>query len=250
MNDATPEKISLITTSRDDLFTLARHLARAFNTRAFGDASHPVTVSVCGSWGCGKSIIADAVRDELLGGHAILNGHRGHDERWIGPLDGQTIEVDYFDSAYGGDYSVNDLNNASTAQERTDRFLQQRRYGGVTFVQNDPHFARQADIRIWLEKRKAFCFYGKSHLDSAPPTLRDKLKRADLRYEWSRLVEVDIGNPGVVAGTMAETIANLDWSPGSWLSEAAGTLGERVKRTARKLRVNTALLFASSFKPN
>ncbi len=131
-----PQKISLVTTQRDELFAIGRLIAEGIEPQLLQDPMKPIIVSIRGSLSSGKSIVAQEGRKTLFSGgekESVLSVG----EIWTDTKSG--IEVDYLDSAYG--------DNKDTVP-----FLKLRKAGGVTYIQNDENCS--AAIEVWIENHR------------------------------------------------------------------------------------------------
>lgn len=186
-----------MTQSRRDLFHLSRLIAASLPPDVIQTDSDPLLVSVRGSLGAGKKIIADAMREYLLGSTALsgITGRPGYDEYWQGQIRGQDVELSYIDAAWLDGYS-DDYNLASFAPHMVRQyFMWQREKGGIAFVHNDRsiEIEDKARLDIWMEQD------GKENVD-APDRLPDsplaaKFHQAKLENpdnEWLRYVEIKV----------------------------------------------------------
>ena len=144
-------KISLITTTRDDLFDVSHAVAQAIDPAFYQDRDNPVVLGVRGSFKSGKKIVTDAVREKLLGSTALCHfqGVPGIDEYWFGKPQRSVLEVDYMDTMYARGFHHKSL-DAVDGLVREDAFFQQRKFGGITLIQNKEQSPRDG-INIWVE---------------------------------------------------------------------------------------------------
>jgi len=197
-----PMKAELILRSRRDMFYMARLLASALPNEAVHDDKDPLIVSVRGSLGCGKKIIADAMREYLTGTTAMsglknISGREGYDEYWLGVVRGKEVELSYIDAAWLSGYS-DDFNLASFSPHMVrQQFMWRRDKPGVAFVHND--FSLEIDgkkrLAVWVEQA------GATNVDGPHRAKNSKLavafKQAQLaapENEWLRYVEVNVSD--------------------------------------------------------
>lgn len=197
-----PMKAELILRSRREMFYMARTLASALPNEALHDESRPLLVSVRGSLGCGKKIIADAMREYLTGTTAMsglknISGREGYDEYWLGIVRGKEVELAYIDAAWLGGYS-DDFNLASFSPHMVrQQFMWQRTKPGVAFVHNDfslgMGMSSTKRLAVWVEQA------GVSNVDGPDRVQQSKLAVAfenarlqDPDNQWLRYVEVNV----------------------------------------------------------
>lgn len=144
-------KISLITTTRDDLFDVSHAIAQSIDPAFYQDRVKPVVLAVRGSFKSGKKIVTDAVREKLLGSTALCHfrGAPGIDEYWVGMSQHKPLEIDYMDAMYAKGFHHGALNSVD-GLAREEAFFQQRKFGGMTLIQNKEQSARDG-INIWVE---------------------------------------------------------------------------------------------------
>lgn len=198
----TPMKAELILRSRRDMFYMARLMASALPDDAIHDDKEPLLVSVRGSLGCGKKIIADAMREYLMGTTAMsglknISGREGYDEYWLGIVRGKEVELAYIDAAWLSGYS-DDFNLASFAPHMVRQyFLWQRDKAGVAFIHND--FSMEIEgkkrLAVWVEQA------GVQNVDGAGRAENSKLavafKQAQLDdpdNKWLCYIEVNVSD--------------------------------------------------------
>ncbi len=195
-----------ITVEREDLFDMTRRLIGAVETGLLQDTQDPVLVSVIGSPNCGKKIVADAAREILFDTPPVMTGQSGHDEYWTGMRAGAPMEFHYMDSAYGHNFSNEELNNRQCRRERIDIFKNFRQAGGMTVIQNiDEASNRDADITFTIKKRlfeieQPYRDPGPDRDNGKKIVRRDKELMNQFNAEaeshpWLRYVEVEVHNP-------------------------------------------------------
>lgn len=146
-------RFSFSTDSRDALFQLGYILADMLPDGVLQDAKRPLLISVVGTFGSGKKIIPDAMRERLFEGRPQLSGKLDYDEHWFGHHAGRDLELDFLNSLWSdGGYSDPVLNKIETPHKLTEVFLQSRKNGGLTFVHNDQVLDQSADIEIRVTK--------------------------------------------------------------------------------------------------
>jgi len=197
-----PLKAELILRSRRDMFYMARLLASALPDDAIHDEQNPLLVCVRGSLGCGKKIIADAMREYLTGTTAMsgvknISGREGYDEYWQGVVRGKEVELAYIDAAWLSGYS-DDFNLASFGPHMVRQFfLWQRSKPGVAFVHNDAslEIENKRRLSVWIEQG------GVPNVDGPGRAEESKLaiafKQAQLKdpdNKWLRYVELNIND--------------------------------------------------------
>ncbi len=205
------EKLSLITTTREDLFDISHVLGDALSSVEMDNPKRPVIVSVEGSTDSGKKIFFDGMRRMLLGtGSPVkFNGMFGVDEYWNGEkADQKKIEIDFVDAAwrqcYPHMYHVKSLQkqrprNAGGEEFMTD-FFAERKLGGLTVVQNSDIWI-PFDMAVWVEKEKhRQPFRGDvgarlTKDNELTPAFEAALKKS----AWARLVEIEVPD-GSLAG--------------------------------------------------
>lgn len=201
-NKPKPIKAELILRSRREMFYMARTLASALPTEVLHDDAGPLLVSVRGSLGCGKKIIADAMREYLTGTTAMsglknISGREGYDEYWLGVVRGKEVELAYIDAAWLSGYS-DDFNLSSFGAHMVrQQFMWQRKKPGVAFVHNDfslgVGMGGTKRIAVWVEQA------GVSNVDGPDRVQKSKLAVAfeqarlqDPDNKWLRYVEVNV----------------------------------------------------------
>lgn len=205
-------KIELITSTREDLFDISRRLAKAIEPQFLHDAANPVFVAVAGSMDSGKKIIADAMREELLGSTSLctFKGVKGYDEYWTGNVQGKAVELTYIDAAWRSNYYIRELNRLPH-ERLEDLFLKQRKTGGISLIQNREmkEKTEKAGVDIWVENKYGqlvFSWPGRkakeSVLSEAFNTANEK-RWQDTGYNpWVRYVEIEAVDPRLVASAV------------------------------------------------
>jgi len=198
----TPMKAELILRSRRDMFYMARLLASALPNDAIHDDNDPLLVCVRGSLGCGKKIIADAMREYLTGTTAMsglknISGREGYDEYWLGIVRGKEVELAYIDAAWLSGYS-DDSNLASFGPHMVRQFfLWQRNKPGVAFIHNDSSLDIEDKKRlsVWVEQTGVQNVDGPGRAEDSK--LAVAFKEAQLEdpdNKWLRYVEVNVND--------------------------------------------------------
>jgi len=175
---APPElRLSLLTTSRDQLVELSRKLAGGFSAALLDDATSPVMVAIDGTFKSGKAVVPDVVREELLGKDASFTGERNRHESWIGEMGGKPVEIGFI--------------NAGAADPAP--FLQGRTAGGITFVHNDMrHETGTPAMEIWVESPHSMRAQ-RAYKSAFSNTFADMSMKED--NEWLRYIEIKVSDP-------------------------------------------------------
>lgn len=197
-----PIKAELILRSRREVFYMARLLASALPNEALHDDNEPLLVSVRGSLGCGKKIIADAMREYLTGTTAMsglknISGREGYDEYWLGVVRGKEIELSYIDAAWLSGYS-DDFNLSSFGAHMVrQQFMWQRDKPGVAFVHNDfsLEIENKKRLAVWVEKAGAANVDGPDRVGKSKLAVAfEKARLEDPDNQWLRYVEVNVND--------------------------------------------------------
>ncbi len=197
----TPLKAELILRSRRDMFYMARLMASALPNEAIHDEKEPLLVSVRGSLGCGKKIVADAIREYLMGTTAMsgltgISGREGYDEYWTGVVRGKEIELAYIDAAWLSGYSEADLGSFAPHMVR-QYFMWQREKPGIAFIHNDYsiEIEEKKRLAVWVEQADVENVDGPDRVHNS--TLAVAFKQAQLDdpdNKWLRYVEVNVSD--------------------------------------------------------
>ncbi len=253
---------SLVTTQRDELFAIGRLIAEGLEPEFLHDWKKPVTVSICGSFSSGKSIIAEEGRQALIGSTEMTRGHKDYAEHWEGRRDGKPLEIIYTDGIIAEkQYKKPALNPFAPSLRPLREIFNRRQQGGITYVQNSRRFARrEADIAVWVEDRCqildnnpvvdvfSMIFLGSTkwtgRLSWSPLRQEFNAKRGD----WTRYVEVNVRNPRILQSEKFQhaMAAIRDIGEGKPLNK---DLLKRIKDSAaykRKPSLPSPLLFDSS----
>lgn len=145
---AAPFQLSFLTTRRKDLFSIAHILAESLPPERLLLPDEPVTISICGTFGSGKSIFAEEIRSTLQ-----VQGLLEHHEAEIhsGQVQSHPIQINFIDAGFSlGSYPTSSDAEQEWKQTYT-RFQQQREHGGVDIISNNITLHHQTDISIWVE---------------------------------------------------------------------------------------------------
>jgi hypothetical protein len=193
------QKITLVTTSRQDMVDITHTLAKALDLQLMTDPKAPIVMSLNGSMESGKAIFSDEMH------HALFNKKFTSDRAQfvVDEIGGQKVEFDYIDIAFNNyQSSVEGLGKGSYA-DREKAFFAERQEGGISVVQNIQDLGK-AGLGIWVEKNKGYQMYesqlgaehGSRFLGNA---LADVFQHAAQLYpdkaqdrSWVRYVEIDI----------------------------------------------------------
>jgi len=211
-----PLKISLHTSTREQLLDLARHMAAAVEDTALANAAQPVVVSMRGSFSCGKKIFPDMCR-EVLGAddksesryapalysrdekgrtmYAAQIHKKGgfvpkEAEFWSGRKDGTPVEVQLIDAGYTLEGST-PMPSAIREWEQTKKnFLRQRAAAGVTFISNDEKGAEAAGIDLWLQSKRSPVVMSAEKDRAGKSPLAAQFNASS--NAWSRYIEITV----------------------------------------------------------
>lgn len=117
----------LITTERGHLFRIANILTDAFPDSALSDPDDPVIITVCGSYGSGKKIFADAIRNRFLPDKKLRHfaGRENYDECWTGfaadTSRTQPLQITFLNAAWSRGYADKEMEGI-TITERAAHF--------------------------------------------------------------------------------------------------------------------------------
>ncbi len=174
------QNISLVTTQRDELFAIGRLIAEGLEPQFLQDPKRPVTISICGSFQSGKSIIAEEARNGLTPPQTQRALYTGEGIEIFKGVN--NIETIYLDAA----------RNPATVEKLSDL----RTAGGIDLIQNAEMEQRKtADIEVWVESGKWIVGGYRSHMSSSP--LAETYNRFSFipGDVWTRYVEIDVRNP-------------------------------------------------------
>lgn len=147
-------KITLVTTSRQDMVDITHTLAKALDLKLMQDPETPVVMSLNGSMESGKAIFSDEMYTALFGKPFVSDRAKFE----VQEVDGRKVEFDYIDIAFNNYQSpVTGLGQGSY-EEREKAFFDQRKDGGISIVQN-MRKPEKADIGIWVEKNNGYQMY-------------------------------------------------------------------------------------------
>lgn len=145
---AAPFQLSFLTTRRKDLFSIAHILAESLPPERLLLPDEPVTISICGTFGAGKSIFAEEIRSTLQV-QGLLEPHEA--QIHSGQVQSQMIQINFIDAGYSlGSYPTSPGAEQEWKEAYT-RFQQVRNHGGVDIISNDVTQYHQTDISIWVE---------------------------------------------------------------------------------------------------
>lgn len=201
------KRIQIVTTSREDLFAIARLMMQALDPLQLQDPARPLLFALRGSYGAGKSIFIDTFRSEMFDDATTVTfrGRADYDERWRGTIGGQPAEIGFINPCQPGGFSRKKLNDAPQA-ERAGIFSTLRQDGGLTVIQNKAD-GQGVDVDIWVEDNWGTLLgYDDSHLATARKSLVKKFDQAtktsnrlchhDTRAEnWVRYLDIRISDP-------------------------------------------------------
>lgn len=204
--------VSLITTSREQLFELCRMIVASIDPELLKDPANPIIISVRGSKGGGKKIFPDAAREALLGPDARFRGKENFDEFWIGSHDNEELEIDFinaaFNTSYHRSYAADTPKNrvwGISQAETLQNFLMEREFGGITFIHNSNKSSKKAGIDICLE-----------HDGALPVTYAfSKMWRSGLKKtfnalaaenKWVRFVRIQINNEALLSSPIFQKL--------------------------------------------
>lgn len=202
-----PASARFLTRSRSDLFDLSRRLFSAIGDEFLTNGRHPLIVCVNGSQKAGKRIVTDAAMEVLFDGEPAMDGKCNHDEYWTGRRNGKRMEVDFIDAAYNFPvaYSHRIPKPALTLPddfpdmeqmhyETVSTFLDQREYGGVSFLQNSSFRGGHAHIRIEIESRMGYRVDEQTEkFQKERKPLRETFNMVfENSREWARFVRIDV----------------------------------------------------------
>lgn len=198
--------------SRDQIAEFSRRLAACIPADFIRDKGTPVQVSIEGSYQCGKKIIPDLMRDELLGDDLqdTDKGNAPYDEYATGEYQGEHMEVSYIDMAWGREvFSFYDPDQLASHYSRSDQsvldtHLENRSKMGVAFIHNansqmaGTNIQTNPDIEIWVEKddylqNMRFCAGG-PRCYSLGEKLEKHFSKAAISEGWGRYVEIGLPN--------------------------------------------------------
>jgi hypothetical protein len=181
-----------ITTSRLELFHIGQILAAAVDAQLLQNKDDPVIVSIQGSSGAGKSVVAEAFRERVVGRGDGSHSYHG-DEIDTGRINGQPVEVGFLDSSFESAYN-NDAFNQVAGQAREDLFMSLRQNGGIAIIQNKLDLGG-ADIEFWVENNSGRINNGfPSRLDDSGLKKEFNDTVATHGDTWVRYVEINISD--------------------------------------------------------
>lgn len=196
------QKLSFITTTREDLFAISRIMMRAIEPQLLLDRDNPLVISIDGDMNSGKSILIDTLRSEMFDDkkNIAFSGREDYDEQWTATIGGKKAEIGFINVAWQYGFSDKSLNELSviSRDELTQAFLDKRAHGGITVLQNKND--GDSDPRVSIDIRVS-----KSAQD---PELEWPLWEAEQRdHRWARHIEINVKKDGVLG---AEFFARLD----------------------------------------
>lgn len=209
-----PASARFLTRTRDDLFDLSRRLFGAIDDEFLTNGRRPLIVCVNGSQTAGKRIITDAAMEVLFDAEPTMDGKRNHDEYWTGRRNGKRMEVDFIDAAYNVptvySHRIHELAPAMHDEFMTmeqkhyqtvSAFLDQREYGGVSFLQNSSFRGGHAHIRIEIESRMGYRVDEQTEkFQKERKALRETFNMVfENSREWARFVRVDVHDEQLIA---------------------------------------------------
>lgn len=217
-----PVTIQIMTSKREHLLDLATKMARAIEDEFLADPQKPVTVSMRGSFSCGKKIFPDMFR-EVLGATEKSNAfysdqlykldeygrtiwpkdiHKKgffttkESEFWTGPPGGKPVEVHLLDAGYVLEGYPPMASSVRQWNKMKENFLTKRSQGGATFISNDEQGA-SSGIDIWIQNKRSHVKIGAE---------KDRAKISSLSKEfnsssdpWSRYVEITVNDERLLA---------------------------------------------------
>lgn len=153
---SSPLKAQLLVMTRDDLVDIAKAFADAIERPYLLQRHRPVTVNLRGTVGDGKKLVADTVRERVLGPacECEFYGKHEYDEFWTREVMGRKIEVNFINLAWGGEYGSRVLRKLEKPGELEHAFGLMRHHGGIDLIQNKRESAH-VSVDIWLERRGA-----------------------------------------------------------------------------------------------
>jgi hypothetical protein len=225
------QKLSIITTKRDDLFSIGRVIAESLDSAFLTEPAKPVLIAINGCFQSGKSIIAEAGREALIGKTEMSGGKKDDHEQWIAQRqDGfGTIEIGYSDGYHNSD-------------KKFDELSRQRKHGGISYLQNtlelnksDKH---EVDIEVWIESPGRYPISGESRADCSP-LAGIYNQQSNRKSQWTRYIEIVIHNPKIAASKKfqgsLEKIRELHLRPVSKiLAERDAKLAVTIRRLEEK----------------
>lgn len=205
-------KQRLITTERGHLFRIANILSTAFPVSVLSDPDDPVIITVCGSYGAGKKIFADAIRNRLLPDkkQRHFTGRENYDECWTGLAAGTSLkpplQITFLNAAWAKGYADRDMADITICQ-RAAHFEKSRRHGGVSLVHNDRFYAAQkAWVNIWVETLAGdiLDYPPRPHIKNTGAEVRHTFNTLARKKPWTRYIEIDINHPRLLAAPQTQ----------------------------------------------
>lgn len=211
-------KLTFITTSHDELAEISRIFAMGVDPSFLADAGNPVIFSLRGSYASGKSLMSDTMRDIFLQGEIPGLEIRSTGKSWIGGKKNGKREISTTDIASW----LSLYDNPGAPEHYINLFLQERTYGGASFLQNCGA-NNPAGVHIWVEKPVHDIVdyqYNRPYVDrkhlfqwnrAEKSSLRDAFnKAAEVTDKWARYVEIDVTDIRLITSPLfLETVETL-----------------------------------------
>lgn len=145
------ETLFVFTVMRNDIIELTERITNAIPPHLLTNMKAPLTVSVDGTMGSGKKIVADYARRALLPQMPDVTGNKEYDEYCDGIFKGKQITVSFINVAWNNGYSFEqacgDSEDILTSKHKNHR----THTPGALFVHNHRTLNSQSDLAIWVE---------------------------------------------------------------------------------------------------